>query len=83
MENRITVNWIPGHKGHDSNEMADYLAKMGSKSENRNDTTKIPHKIIISHIIKYYNDCHINRWNFSDPQKLCLSNKQSTKKAQL
>ena len=28
--NKITLNWIPGHQGYEGNERADYLAKLGS-----------------------------------------------------
>ena len=27
----MTINWIPGHKGHIGNETADYLAKLGGE----------------------------------------------------
>ena len=30
-QNHINVAWIPGHAGVDGNEVADYLAKSGSR----------------------------------------------------
>ena len=30
--NNICLNWIPGHRGHEGNELADELAKLGTKS---------------------------------------------------
>ena len=30
--NNICLNWIPGHRGHEGNELADELAKIGTKS---------------------------------------------------
>ena len=29
--NSVTINWIPGHKGHEGNETADQLAKLGAQ----------------------------------------------------
>ena len=36
-ENKIVkVSWIPGHKGHEENEIADQLAKIGSNYQSTN-----------------------------------------------
>ena len=32
-QNRVSIAWIPGHAGVHSNEVADYVAKSGSKSK--------------------------------------------------
>ena len=32
-QNHVSIAWIPGHSGAYGNEVADYLAKSGSKSE--------------------------------------------------
>ena len=32
-QNHLSIAWIPGHAGVHGNEVADYLAKSGSKSE--------------------------------------------------
>ena len=32
-QNHVSIAWIPGHTGVHGNEVADYLAKSGSKSE--------------------------------------------------
>ena len=32
--NNVTIIWVPGHEGHDGNEMADQLAKKGTTSDN-------------------------------------------------
>ena len=69
--NQISVNWIPGHRGYEGNELADNLAKLGSHSHLQIKHIKIPHKSVISKIKKYYGDCHIRTWNFSDPHYNC------------
>ena len=32
-QNHVSIAWIPGHAGVHGNEMADYVAKSGSKSK--------------------------------------------------
>ena len=32
-QNHLSIAWIPGHSGVHGNEVADYLAKLGSKSK--------------------------------------------------
>ena len=38
---RVTIVWIPAHKGHVGNERADVLAKRGSKEESRDRLLKV------------------------------------------
>ena len=42
MNNKITLNWIPGHEGHMGNEVADRLAKMGAGMPSEGPTPLIP-----------------------------------------
>ena len=70
-QNNVAINWIPGHRGHDGNELADHLAKMGTQSNNIMKHIKAPHKSIITTIKKHYQNCLINRWNFKDLHEYC------------
>ena len=70
--NKITISWIPGHRGHEGNELADTLAKIGTKSNNKITNLKTPlqtmkHKIkefyktdtIFRFLVKpFSDDCH-------------------------
>ena len=69
--NRVSINWIPGHTGYDGNEIADTLAKIGSHSNYRKNDLKIPHKTIITNIKKHYSECHLNIWNFNNLHRDC------------
>ena len=61
--NKVTVNWIPGHKGYEGNEIADKLAKAGSMKETNSDTyNKIPFNILASHIKNHFNKTILNRY---------------------
>ena len=70
--NKIALSWIPGHRGHDGNELADTLAKIGTTSKNKITHLKTPlqtmkHKIkefyitdtIFKFLVKPFSDeCH-------------------------
>ena len=53
-DNKITVSWIPGHRGHEGNELADTLAKMGTKSSNHFHHIKTPSQTIKLHIFRHF-----------------------------
>ena len=70
-QNNVTISWIPGHRGHDGNELADQIAKIGTQSNNIIKNIKAPHKSIITKIKKHYINCLINRWKFKDFHEYC------------
>ena len=64
--NKVTINWIPGHKGYEGNEIADKLAKAGSMKETNSDTyDRIPFNILTSYIKKHFNTTILNRYKNS------------------
>ena len=64
LNNKVTIKWIPGHKGYDGNEIADSLAKNGaSKDSNEKPWHRIPHSLPIRKIKNYYTNNLIIRWN--------------------
>ena len=69
--NKISINWIPGHSGYDGNELADTLAKNGCSSTFQEKNIKIPHKTITTNIKKYYNECHLNIWHNNNLHRDC------------
>ena len=52
--NKITVSWIPGHRGHEGNELADSLAKMGTKSPKLFHHIKTPAQTIKLLILRHF-----------------------------
>ena len=52
--NKVTVSWIPGHRGHDGNELADALAKMGTESPKLFNHIKTPALTIKLLILRHY-----------------------------
>ena len=64
--NKVTINWIPGHKGYEGNEIADKLAKAGAMKETTTETyNKIPFNILVSHIKNHFNKTILNRYKSS------------------
>ena len=56
-DNKIVVSWIPGHRGYEGNELADLLAKMGTKSTNYVHHVKTPLQTIKLHyILRHYKE---------------------------
>ena len=51
--NKIKIIWIPGHAGHQGNEITDTLAKEGSTKEIGNNLYTIPHADPVQKIEKY------------------------------
>ena len=65
--NKVTLNWVPGHEGYEGNERADHLAKIGSmKSPTNPIYNKIPFKNLENKINMYYQNSIINRYKYSD-----------------
>ena len=74
--NKININWIPGHQGYVGNEKADHLAKLGSHQIQS--MTKYPSKTYQKRSISY---CKKNTSYSSD--KLSKNRKYLIKSRQL
>ena len=76
--NKVYINWIPGHRGHDGNEQADKLAKYGSKKTPTSTTySKFPFQSLYKKLHEHYNDTIINRYKNSgiSPEAIIMTNK--------
>ena len=60
--NTVNINWIPGHSDYNGNELADHLAKLGSKQDAPMLPIGPPHKSLIHMIQSHYTLLHSNRW---------------------
>ena len=64
--NNVTINWIPGHKGYEGNEIADKLAKLGAmKATTLDSYNKWPFSMLTSSIKKHFNDTILIRYKNS------------------
>ena len=64
--NNVNINWIPGHQGYEGNEIADKLAKDGSKKTPSSTTyNKIPFKLLHKKLNDHYNSTIMNRYKNS------------------
>ena len=75
-QNHVSIAWIPGHAGVHGNEVADYLAKSGSKSKIHGPETSItvPYASCVSTV----KDWSTDRWKFMwNKRKDCLRMKES------
>ena len=63
----ISIEWVPGHKGHYGNEFADKLANIREVELNTNLSSQphIPHAFFKNKIVQYINDKHKKRWENS------------------
>ena len=61
--NTIHINWIPGHRGFDGNEIADTWAKNGAKIRPLQSWHRIPHSELIKNIKNHHKNEHITRWS--------------------
>ena len=52
--NKVVLSWIPGHRGHEGNELADTLAKMGTKSPKLFHHIKTPAQTIKLLILRHF-----------------------------
>ena len=68
-DNKVCINWIPGHQGHMGNEVADRLAKRGCDMPHT-DTQNVhaPHTHIKSLIKKWSQKTHKDKWK-EDPEE--------------
>ena len=65
--NTVTVNWIPGHRGYEGNEIADKLAKEGTLlPTNTTIKTVIPHSFITNKIKVIYTKKQLTAWRNAD-----------------
>ena len=69
--NRVTINWIPGHRGYIGNETADQLAKFGTVSSNKIHHIKPPHKTLLLRIKQYFKNIHYMRWQYNPLNEDC------------
>ena len=75
-QNHVNIFWIPGHKRVHGNEMADYLAKSGSKSEMHGPELfiTVPYASCVSTV----KDWSTDRWkSMRSKRKDCLRMKES------
>jgi len=65
--NRLTVEWIPGHRGHYGNEIADRLAKEGCQRFFASAEPLLPirESVVNAEILHWVEDLWQNRWHAS------------------
>ena len=70
-QNHVSIAWIPGHAGVHGNEVADYLAKSGSKSKIHGSETfiTVPYASCVSTFKDWSTDRWKSMWN---ERKNCL-----------
>ena len=75
-QNHVTIAWIPGHARVHGNEVADYAAKLGSKSKiyGPKSFITVPYASYVSTVKDWFTDKWISLWN---KQKDCLRMKES------
>ena len=75
-QNHVSIAWIPGHAGVHGNEVADYVAKSGSKSKMHGPEPfiTVPYASCVSTVKDWFTDRWKFRWN---KQKNCLRMKES------
>ena len=71
-----TYAWIPGHAGVHGNEVADYVAKSGSKSKRHGPEPfiTVPHASCVSTVKDWSTDRRKSMWN---ERKDCLQMNES------
>ena len=67
VNNKLTITWIPGHRGFEGNELADKLAKKGAHLK-KEDTIQsaIPHSFILKKIKNHYVRNQLSAWKTAD-----------------
>ena len=75
-QNHVSIAWIPGHAGVHGNEVADYVAKLGSKSKMHGPEPfiTVPYASCVSTVKDWSTDRWKSRWN---ERKNCLRMKES------
>ena len=75
-QNHVSIAWIPGYAGVHSNEVADYVAKSGSKSKISDPERfiTVPYASCVSMVKDWSTDRRKSMWN---ERKDCLRMKES------
>ena len=75
-QNHLSIAWIPGHAGVHGNEVADYVAKSGSKSNIHGPESYITDRY--ASCVSTVNDWSTDRWkSMWNERKGCLRMKES------
>ena len=75
-QNHVSIAWIPGHAGAHGNEMADYVAKSGSKSKIHSPKPFIT--VQYASCLSTVKDLSTDRWRSTwNERKNCLRMKES------
>ena len=70
-QNHVSIAWIPAHAGVHGNEVADYLAKSGSKSKIHGPEPFIT--VLYASCVSTVKDCSTDRWKSTwNKRKECL-----------
>ena len=74
MTNEVTINWIPGHSDQMGNEIADRLAKLGTK-HNVITNVPVPDAAVKQDIKKWMKQKHQREWSNPERSDFCRQTK--------